>query len=294
MVLDVLDDFFALNENGAHRIFQGADEFMEHFRNSSSLKHSTLQPLTEIVRKKFRDCAFENVAISHVVFKETTFTNCAFRDCLMVGTEFADCEFHTCSFENCNSYKFRLRNVYLDPSSFSLAKTYRRSASNIGVELFQKLYDNSMDSHQTNFAAIADVERRRWRRHQWKYDIKKRNAPKAKTLWNISTNWIFDVTAKYGYGPFRFLCASGLIFLAIGWLAHLFWNLMGIVKEGAIIPNASMSDSLYYSMLLMTTLGFSDLLPASTFGKFYVIFCAIFGISWMALFTAILVKRVIR
>jgi uncharacterized protein YjbI with pentapeptide repeats len=157
----VLENFFALNANGAHRTFPNADEFIEHFRNSSSLMHSTLQPLTEIVRGKFKGCTFVNVALSHVTFKETTFTNCTFRDCLIVGSEFVDCEFHTCSFENCNTYKFRLRNTYLDPSSFTLAKTYRHSASNIGVELFQKLYDNAMDSHQTNFAAIADIERRR-------------------------------------------------------------------------------------------------------------------------------------
>ena len=256
--------------------------------------HATLQPLTEVVRQKFKKCTFENVALSHVTFKETTFTNCTFRDCLVVGSEFVDCEFHTCSFENCNTYKFRLDNVYIDPSSFTLAGTYRRSASNIGVELFQKLYDNAMDSHQTNFAAIADVERRRWRRHQWQYDIRARNAPKARTLWNISTNWIFDITAKYGYGPFRFLCFSGLIFLVIAWLGEIIWNSMGIVKAGIAITSVNFSDSLYYSMLLMTTLGFSDLLPASTFGKFYAIFCALFGISWMALFTAILIRRVIR
>jgi hypothetical protein len=252
-----------------------------NLRLKSSEKNSKLAPL-KMLRYRMP------------TFREVTFTNCTFRDCLIVGTEFSDCEFHTCSFENCNTYKFRLRNTYIDPSSFILAKTYHRSASNIGVELFQKLYDNAMDSHQTHFAAAADVARRRWRRHQWQYDLRRRNAPKAKTTWHIFINLIVDLTAKYGYGPLRFLCISGAIFALVAWLAQMFWSSMGVAKSGVAISTVTFIDSLYYSMLLMTTLGFSDLLPANTAGKLYAIFCALFGISWIALFTAILVKRVIR
>ena len=68
---------------------------------------------------------------------------------------------------------------------------------------------------------------------------------------------------------------------------------MGVAKAGMQIPSVSYLDLLYYSMLLMTSLGFSDLLPDTPIGKSFAIGYALFGIAWMALFTAILVRRVI-
>ena len=141
----VLANFFNLDANGPLRNFADGDEFLDHFQHATSLMNAKVPPGTQIARERFKNRTFDNVALSHVTFRETTFTNCCFRDCLFIGTEFDDCEFHSCRFENCNTYKFRLRKVYIEPSSFHLAAEYRSTASNIGVELFQKLYDNAMD-----------------------------------------------------------------------------------------------------------------------------------------------------
>ena len=67
-----------------------------------------------------------------------------------------------------------------------------------------------------------------------------------------------------------------------------------MVRNGAQIDDVTYGDALYYCMLLTTTLGFSDLNPASAWGKVFAVACALFGISWMGLFTAVLVRRLMR
>jgi hypothetical protein len=291
--MPVLNDFFRLNPNGGMLVLADGPALIAHFRNSRSLQHAIVTPGAEVARGKFKDYTFENVALSHLTFHETTFTNCTFQDCLLIGAVFIDCEFHRCHFNNCNTYKLRLEKIYIDPDSFSFAKQYCSTASNVGVDLFQTLYENSMSTHQSLFASSADVERRRWRRYQWWYDFRKRNAPRS-ILWQIAKNLTFDVTAKYGYSPVRFMGLSALLFLLISWFTKTYWTCMGVSRAGTPIEQVSYLDSLYYSMLLVTTLGFSDLMPSTNSGKLFAIFCAVFGISWMALFTAILIRRVIR
>jgi uncharacterized protein YjbI with pentapeptide repeats len=144
----MLRDFFKLNgAPAAVRQFGDVDELLRHFNNATSLTNAAFPRDTEFTRQRFRGQSFENVAFSHVTFYETTFTNCAFRDCLFIGTNFEECEFHSCLFENCNTYKFRLSKVYIDPSSFSLDKRYRSIASNVGIDLYQRLYENAMTTH---------------------------------------------------------------------------------------------------------------------------------------------------
>jgi voltage-gated potassium channel len=125
-------------------------------------------------------------------------------------------------------------------------------------------------------------------------DTDKGVLPRWNTFWQIASDLAFDVTAKYGYGPARFLLLSGVFFLLIAFLGQFLWSGMGMMHGGAAVTAASFLDSLYYCMLLITTLGFSDLIPTTQIGKTFAVGCALFGLSWVGLFTAILVKRVIR
>jgi hypothetical protein len=67
-----------------------------------------------------------------------------------------------------------------------------------------------------------------------------------------------------------------------------------MTRNGIEVTHVSFSDALYYCMLLTTTLGFSDLIPTNEPGKAFAVACALFGISWIGLFTAVLVRRLIR
>jgi hypothetical protein len=230
-----------------------------------------------------------------------TFTRCTFEDCLLVGTRFDECEFHDCRFTNCNTHKISLRDVYIDPRAFQFGKQYRRNFSNIGAHLFQQLFQNATQAHQTRFAAIADVERRRWFRKQILWQLKTPDSLKHSTWSKKTSTWakiwtdvLFDWTAKYGYGPARFLISSGAFFCLVGIVARNTWAQFGMTRDGSSIVVTDYSQALYYSMQLATTLGFSDLRPTTGLGWSFSIGCALLGIAWAGLFTSILVRRVIR
>jgi hypothetical protein len=290
----MLKDFFNLNDAEKLKEFKTADDFLGHFQNSTSLQHATIEPGLRISEKGFKDIAFENVRLSKVVFERVTFTRCEFRDCLFVGSEFIDCEFHSCRFVDCNTHKFTLRNVYLDPRSFSLNYAYRKSASNIGVYLFQELYKNAREGHLSHFAPFADIERRRWRRYQLWYEIGQRDKKRTQTARQIAADIIFDALAKYGYGPLRFFMLSLVAFVCVALVGKVLWGYMGIQHGDTVITEVSVIESLYYCMSLITSLGFFELIPTTLVGKAFAVFCTLFGVSWLAVFTAILVRRVLR
>jgi hypothetical protein len=290
----MLQKFFQLNSCDNLKCIDSAEAFAQHFHNASSLKNSLVTDRITLSEGGLKDIELENVQLSKVIFERFTFTRCRFVDCILVGTTFNDCQFHQCSFRNCNTYKFNLKNVYIDPRSFQLDRRYHWTASNIGVDLFQTLYRNASETYQTYFASFADIKRRRWRRYQSWYDIKENRTRRISALWQIFSDVCFDLTMKYGYGPLRFLLISSVLFITMPSLGQHLWDAMGMMRASTPIPSVTLSDALYYCMLLVTTLGFSDLVPTTQIGKMFAVGCALFGISWMALFTAILVKRVIR
>jgi hypothetical protein len=290
----MLKDFFSLNEAESIKEIKSADDFSGHFRNSTSLQHATVEAGLHVSDTGFKDKGFENVRLSKVVFERVTFTRCEFRDCLFVGSQFKDCEFHSCKFIDCNTHKFTLDNVYLDPRSFTLQRSYRKNASNIGVYLFQELYKNANEGHWTHFLPFADIERRRWRRHQLWYEIGRGGKNRFRIARQIVTDMLFDLSAKYGYGPLRFFLLSLLAFACVALSAQQLWRYMGIQRDNVSISEVTTVESLYYCVGLITSLGFFEFVPTTLLGKAFAIFCALFGISWLAIFTAILVRRVLR
>jgi hypothetical protein len=290
----MLEKFFHLNRSDNLKRIERAEELVQHFQNARSLQNSLVVDKVKVIEKGFKDIELENVSLAKAVFERVTFTRCKFIDCILVGTSFTNCEFHQCSFKNCNTHKFHLETVYIDPRSFELDRSYRWTASNVGVDLFQTLYRNASETYQSHFASFADIKRRRWRRYQSWYDIKENRRGRFSALWQIFSDFSFDLIMKYGYSPLRFLLLGSLLFIGMASLGQYLWHDMGIMRANTPIANVTFLDALYYCMLLVTTLGFSDLVPTAQIGKGFAVACALFGISWMALFTAILVKRVIR
>src|SRR5262249_33468254 len=140
---------------------------------------------------------------------------CKFEDCLFIGASFEAVEFHRCKFINCNFYKSTFVNCYLDPSAISFDKRYRSSHSNIGVDLFQQLYEDAAKSRQTDFAMKADIEFRRWKRWQLPYDQQVEKIGPferlAKSIFSLAYEWL----TGFGYRPLRFMVATVALFTSM-------------------------------------------------------------------------------
>lgn len=166
----MLSNFFKLN--APFEVFDDR-QLEQHFKTSRDLRSVLYEPDRWISEpKKFKSFSFTNVSLSKTYFCERTFTDCSFEDCLFIGSSFERVEFHRCKFINCNFHKATFEDCYLDPATISLDKKYRNSHSNIGVHLFQQLYEDAAKSRQSTFAMKADIEFRRWKRWQLAYDQK--------------------------------------------------------------------------------------------------------------------------
>jgi hypothetical protein len=287
----MLRDFFQLD-----RPFETFDEqrLERHFRTSSDLRSVLYEPATWIQsQKKFKSFSFKNVSLSKTFFYEQTFTDCSFEDCLFIGASFERVEFHRCKFTNCNFYKVTFEDCYLDPSAISLDKRYRSHHSNIGVHLFQQLYEDAAKSRQSDFAMKADIQFRRWKRWQLAYDHKVEKIGwfdrLAKSGFSLAYEWL----TGYGYRPLRFIIATLILFSAVSAINMIV--LPDRIKiDGEIVRDIGFADAIFYTYSMMTVLGFSSIIPQSALAKILAVSQALVGVGWLGLFTSLLVKRFIK
>ena len=171
-------------------------------------------------RTAVKGVTFRNVSISNMELFQITFTDCHFEDCIFQGSFFHEVEFHKCKFVNCNMWKAKFEKCYLDPATISLDRRYRVDASNVGVTMYQALLANYADERQDSFYALADIQFRRWKRYQLNFEIRKKNVDYVPGQWRRFKNFVFGITAGYGYKPARFFCVTVIVFLAISMLNH--------------------------------------------------------------------------
>ncbi len=199
----MLSNFFQLNA-----LFEEFDEvkLTNHFKTSRDLRSVLYKPDSwPSLPKQLKCITFTNVSLSKTTFKNFTFTNCQFEDCLFIGSAFINVDFHRCQFVNCNFYKAEFDNCYIDPQTISFDKKYRRAMANIGVHLYQQLYENSSKSRQSDFAMTADIEFRKWKRWQLSYDQKSGKISFRKRSQDCFSSLIYEWVAGFGYKPWRFV-----------------------------------------------------------------------------------------
>lgn len=244
-------------------------------------------------RMKIKGVTFKNVSISSMELFQITFTECVFEDCLFRGSFFHEVEFHKCRLINCNMWKAKFEKCYLDPATISLDSRYHVEASNVGVTMYQALLSNYANERQDAFYAHADIEFRRWKRHQLCYDIRKQNVDFFPGHWRRLRSFIFDLVAGYGYKPARFFVVTVISFLVISVLNHFFIG-DDLLINGQRLPSISFIDSVFYSFSILTVLGFSTVVPDGAVAKLLTVFEALAAIGWLSIFTSVLVKRLLR
>jgi hypothetical protein len=287
----MLNDFFKLDKP-----FNSFDEAQleAHFKVSNDLRSVMYVPDNWIAKpKSYKGCQFTNVSFSKTKITKVTFTECTFTDCLFIGTEFEDTEFHRCHFQDCNFYKTAFDRCYIDPNSFNFNKRYRTTHANVGVQLFQQLYDDAARSRQSEFAMVADIQFRRWKRWQLDYDRKSRKIGRLEKWKRSFFSWMYEALTGFGYKPFRFVIATMLFFGAVS-IANMFFLPQRIKIDGDVVNQINFADAIFYTFSMMTALGFSSIIPQTSAAKLFAVGQALAGIGWLGLFTSLLVKRFIK
>lgn len=288
----VLDSFSDLN--GESETFDH-ERIEAHFKTSDHLKGVQFWPeiwprtLTKVSGK-----TFTNVSLSKTKFNRVTFKECTFEDCLFIGTEFIEVEFHRCRFINCNFFKTSFQRCYLDPGTIKIDAVYKKTHANVFVTLFQRLLDNSAGMHQANFAALADIRFRQWKRAQIKFDLEKGYITKRRAFGLRFRSFLYEGLAGFGYKPWRFVGWTIVLFLMTSTMNGYFLSESLSLNGDPALHPSGWADSIFYSFSILTILGFSTITPVTAAAKLLTVFEALCAVGWLAILTSLLVKRLIR
>lgn len=269
------------------------DEVFERaFVPSSTLTASSLGDTISFKNKTFKRVRFYETHFVRVVF-----TKCHFDECLFLSAHFEDCAFHECKFIRCNTHKFRLSRTYIDPRSFLEQIFDRKKYSNVGVDLFHALLKNSVDESQPEFRDTAEYNFRLWQRYnRTKYWTSSTGLARwldtkfyAFWLWDI----LFQRVFGYGVQARNILYGTPLLFASVWAYNHTHWADFGI--DATKLPSVPLFvKSAFFTIGNLSTFGTAELTPTSTLGLIVVAAEVVLGITWIALSTAMIVKRFVR
>jgi hypothetical protein len=222
---------------------------------------------------------FTKCLFSYTKLRNIKFQNCKFENCQFNGTIFEDCEFHKCLFINCNFYKAQVKTTYLDPTSFSFSSEWYKKWSNINAWWFQSLFRNSKQMHQEEFAMVADKKFQFYRRYDYLLGIKKRP-------FRFLGGLFYDMALGYGYGVWNAIITT-CIFIAF------FAALMA--PQTSLKDNASPLESIYFSVVSFTTVGYGEITPAANTTALVITTTFLFlSVLWGSIVTAVIVKRLVK
>ena len=290
----MLTSFFKLN--GKPRELLKQEDLISHLEISNDVRNVLYIPDTLSVRTSNASNPFVKKSFNNVSFSQTTvtgaiFRECKFEDCLFVGTSFVNCEFHKCSFKGCNPHRVTFENTYIDPSVFE-GMLDPVKYSNIGMRLFQHLYDNSMDMRQREFANSAEFNRSKWKRYVLNHEYRGWNKMKPRYWVEWIANYSFYAIAGYGIrARFIFAWAFVVMFMSLG-INYCYWQSFNVLGKNGAVSEREFITVLYYTATI--PYGVGELTPASSIGRIFFLGEAILGFVILSVFVTWLVKRALR
>ena len=291
----MLKQFFKLN--APFEVFKCEDELTRRLNTSRGVQDilyqpDTLGPLeTPIKDSPFKDKTFTNVSFAKTTVSGINFNNCEFVDCLFIGTRFVDCEFHDCKFSGCNTHKSIFKNTYINPAVFE-GMLDPASHSNIGIHLFQQLFENSTAKRQSAFANNAEFNKHKWARYVLNYKYRGWKKVNLKYVSSWLSNFARYVFAGYGIRA-KFLAAwAAVAMIGSFGLNFLLWERLNVVGWNGPVADRNLVEVVYYTTTIPGSLG--DLTPASSLGRGLFLVEALIGLIFISVFVGWLVRRAVR
>ena len=241
----MLKNFFKLN--GTPTNYDSPAVLVNHFTTATDI-HDVVYTPNEWPSQLHRVSGktFENVSLSKKTIKQVTFLKCRFEDCLFVATRFSEVEFHRCEMKNCNFFKCTFDDCYIDPSTISFDRAYRKTHANIGVSLYQSLTENASKQRQSDYERKADIEFRRWKRWQLSFDERDGKINYAERIRRTVFSVSYELIAGFGYKPARFVVATVIFFTGFSILNT--FVLPGSLSNGTgPIGHITFPDGVYFT-----------------------------------------------
>lgn len=236
----------------------------------------------------FTSKVFESVSFKDTDFKNIRFVRCEFRQCLFAGASFSDCEFIDCRFLKTNTSKLRIHRTLLSPVDFkdNFDLIYD---TNIAIGLYQALYKNASDEHQSEHAIESLYQMERAKNAHLDSQKKREVITNVDYIKGKISHWFYNFVTGYGLRPLRVV---RLLFIVLGLFSALNYLLDDLIFGES--SNLSFVESIYFTVVTITTLGYGDMVPLTIAGKIFITFQALAGFVVMSLFLAAVVNIALR
>ena len=236
---------------------------------------------------KFVNSSFSG---THMLFLD--FTNCVFEDCLFFGSIFEKCTFNNCSFSNCNFARCYIENCYVDPDSFENCID-RHKYPSIGVSLYRELMQSSKQIGEPEFTRKAQYLFMKWMRYERKKAAQEKRKGILNRVWanvQVLPSWFLDITTGYGMRLRKAIGTSCVSFVLISLLNYFFRSSFGLMLDDN--PVKGFIEAFYFTAIVITSLGFGDITPATPLGQAIVSLEAVGGFFMFAVFASMLYRRI--
>jgi hypothetical protein len=237
----------------------------------------------------FKEKKFQGVSFKDTTMKNIRFIGCEFKNCLLIGAKAVDCEFIDCTFLHTNTSKMKFINCLIDPLSFENNFDLKDDA-NIAIDLYHSLYRNSSETHQPKYALTSLY---RMKKSESKYlDSKfKRDRITSKQYYKEKiTHLAHDFASGYGL---KLLNVARLLLIVIVVFSTFNYLLSSYIFTQDDGVNTFL-DSIYFTCVTITTLGYGDMTPDTQFGRVFVIIQTLAGFGVISLFLAGIASRALR
>lgn len=216
------------------------------------------------------------------------FIRCEFYRCLFIGASFKDCQFIDCRFVETNTSKLRVYRTFLDPRDFD-QNFDLIGDTNIAIGLYHALYKNASEEHQPEHAIESLYRMKRAETAHLDSQRNRDRITRRQYLTQKSAHWLYNFVSGYGFRPARVV---RLLLLVIG-----VFSILNFTFDTCIIgptKNLSVIDSIYFTVVTITTLGFGDITPLTQIGRLFVTFQALAGFVVISLFLAAVASVALR
>jgi len=157
---------------------------------------------------------------------------------------------------------------------------------------------NARATDQPEHEATARFYFLRWKRFQNKYDVKEainRNSSfgkKAKLNLKIFASWVFEVFIGSGIRISHYvLTAIGLVlFFCV--INFCFQRLFGFLNPDTPDNLYDAAAIFYYTVISLTTVGYGDITPTTTFGHIWISFQSVVGFVMFAILASMLFRKI--